>query len=203
MTYLKAAFDVQTLEYAKHVVLSNDESNPKKFEEETNFLIDVICENIETINQNSIVLDFGCGMGRVSRELIRKFNCNVFGVDISDSMLQFARQYVKNEIKFLATKDCPVNIIDVCISILVLQHTEDPIKEINKIHKALKPGGMFVLLNEKERFVPVGVDQSGFVIWRDDGINIHSEIEKMFTEIKSINYIDNSKNIIFYKKMPC
>jgi hypothetical protein len=74
MPYIKEVFDVTTFEHAKHVVLTSDPDNPMKFENETNFLIDTIAEQMKTkMDESSIVLDFGCGMGRVSKKLIERF----------------------------------------------------------------------------------------------------------------------------------
>ena len=69
MRYIKEVFDVASLEYAKHVVLTSDPANPQKFEKETNFLINAISDQ-SIITSESTVLDFGCGMGCVSKEII-------------------------------------------------------------------------------------------------------------------------------------
>jgi SAM-dependent methyltransferase len=199
--YIKEAFDVTTFAQAKNVVLTDDPDNPNKFETETDFLVDTIKEHIN-INEDSNVLDFGCGMGRVSKKLIDTFNCNVTGVDISDSMLTFARLYTANIKKFVASKECPQpNTMDVCMAILVLQHTENPKKEIDKICDSLKPGGYLVLVNEPHRMIPGGVE-NGFIKWSDDNFDVFGEIETRLFKVKSVEYINNNTvNIVFYKKI--
>lgn len=201
MPYIKEVFDVQTFEQAKNVVLTPDESNPNKFETETNFLIDVIQEQIPSLNENSTVLDFGCGMGRVSKALINKFNCKVIGLDISDSMLTFARLYTANINKFVPTKNySDPNSVDVCLSILALQHTENPKVEIENIVNTLKPGGILVLLNENQRFVPSDIDSNRYVVWNDDGFDIFGYIETLLRRVNSVQYLKSNLNIIFYRK---
>ena len=79
-----------TFEQAKNVVLSDDPNDPKKFERETDFLVDTIKEHIE-INEDSNVLDFGCGMGRVAIELARR-GFDVDGTDLDEDLLEFARR---------------------------------------------------------------------------------------------------------------
>jgi SAM-dependent methyltransferase len=202
MPYIKEVFDVTTFEQAKHVVLTSDPNNPDKFVNETNFLINTIAEQLSTkMNESSIVLDFGCGMGRVSKSLIEKFNCKVIGLDISDSMLTFARLYTANVQKFQATKSyTEPDSIDVCLSILALQHSENPVVEINNIVKCLKPGGVLVLLNEPTRFVPSDVDSNRYVVWNDDGFDIFGYIESLLTKVNSIQYMNSKLDIIFYRK---
>ena len=149
MPYIKEAFDVTTFEQAKNVVLSSDPTDPSKFDSETQYLIKVIEQNVN-INNNSTVLDFGCGMGRISNELIVRFNCKVVGVDISPSMLTFALLYTANMNKFTPLTDYSVeDSIDCALSIFVLQHCQDPQKEIDNIGNfdiALIGAGCYSLL---------------------------------------------------------
>lgn len=198
--YVKEVFDVGTIDHAKHVVLTSDPNNPNKFEQETQFLIDVIRKQ-DIIKKDDIVLDFGCGMGRVSKQLIATFDCTVVGVDISESMLKFAMLYVAKPQRFrFGTHYSIPESVDVALSTFVLQHTENPIKEIDNIYNVIKPGGWFVLLNENKRFVPADVDRNNYVVWNDDGVNIHTEVAKRFTEKHRVKYLQTETDIIFYQK---
>lgn len=200
MPYVKEVFDVDTFEQAKHVVLTSDPNNPDKFVNETNFLIQTI-EEQNIINDASVVLDFGCGMGRVSKGLIDTFGCKVLGLDISPSMLMFAKLYTANIKKFEGTHkyDTP-NSVDIVLSALALQHSEDPKKEIDNIISVLKPGGYFILLNEKKRFVPSDIDRHQYVIWKDDGFDIFGEVETRLTKVNSVKYMNTELDVIFYRK---
>jgi 2-polyprenyl-3-methyl-5-hydroxy-6-metoxy-1,4-benzoquinol methylase len=203
MSYYKKAFDVEYLEQAKHVVLTGNENNLEKFQQETDFLIDLLAQHVK-IDSNSKVLDFGCGMGRISRELIRKFDCQVYGQDISDTMLQFALIYTSTADvkKFHAVKNYDrENSIDVALSILVLQHAEEPQKELDRIYKVLKPNGDFVLVNENARFIPIGVDQDQYVIWNDDGFDVKGYADSIFHQVKEVQYLATDKSVVFYKKV--
>ena len=135
MPYIKEVFDVTTFEQAKNVVLTPDQDDPKKFDKETNFLVSTITENLP-LNDNTIVYDFGCGMGRIAKELINKTQCKVIGVDISASMLTFAKLYTANLKKFEGTHSYTTpESVDVALRILALQHTENPQKEIDNMVK--------------------------------------------------------------------
>lgn len=200
MPYIKEVFDVVTFDQAKHVVLTSDPNDPKKFERETTFLVDKISENLEITN-DMVVLDFGCGMGRVAKELITRFDCKVIGLDISESMLTFAKLYTANLNKFQGTRTYSTpNSVDVAIAILALQHAENPQKEIDNIINTLKPNGIFVLLNESHRFVPSAIDRNNYVVWNDDGFDIFGYIEARLKKVNSVEYISGMHNIIFYKK---
>ena len=202
MPYIKEVFDVSTFDHAKNVVLTPDPNNPSKFENETNFLINTIAEQMSTkMNEDSVVLDFGCGMGRVSKELVKTFDCSVLGFDISESMKTFATLYVSNPRKFKTISEMPAdNSVDVSLAVFVLQHVENPQQEIEKIVKTLKPNGYLVLVNEDNRFVPNDVDDKGFVIWDNDNFNVFTEIEKHLTKVKETPYINPEKDIVIYRK---
>lgn len=200
MRYVKEAFDVTTITQAMNVVLSTEVDKPEKFQKETQYLIDII-NNENIITNESTVLDFGCGMGRVSKDIIKKFDCTVLGYDISESMKTFATLYVSNPRKFKTISQLPDNnSIDVCLSIFVLQHVENPKQEIENIVNILKPNGHLVLINEDNRFIPSDVDTKGYVIWDNDNFNVFTEIEKHLTKVKQIPYINPEKNIVIYRK---
>ena len=200
MAYIKETFDVGSLEQAKHVVLSSDPNDPLKFERETKFLIDYLQEQ-NVVTEQSIVLDFGCGMGRVSKELVNRFNCNVFGVDISETMLLFANDYVQNKQKFNTFNSYTTpGSIDVCIAALVLQHVENPKLEIDTIFNVLKDNGYFLLLNEPARWVPVGLDNNNYVIWNDDKFDVAKYVEEKFVQVAEYPYINEKLTLKLYRK---
>lgn len=195
--YITQTFDVVTFDQAKNVVLSTDPKDPEKFDRETNFLVDVI-KRQNIITQDSQVLDFGCGMGRVSKQIIKQFNCSVYGMDISPSMKRFAWIYVSEPNKFKLIDSFPTNV-DVVLSILVLQHVENPQREIDNLINSLKPNGYLVLLNEQKRMIPTGV-KNGYIDWSDDGFDVQSELSKRLSHISTTPYINPDKNVVIYRK---
>ena len=98
-------------------------------------------------------LEFGCGVGRVTRWLALKFG-HVYAFDISSSHINVARKYLnENNVKnvdlillqSLDEIDKPMKI-DLIYSILVLQHNPPPIIAyiLKKLLKSLNAGGVAV-----------------------------------------------------------
>ncbi|MEA2273359.1 MAG: hypothetical protein QOI98_2067 [Solirubrobacteraceae bacterium] len=96
-------------------------------------------------------LDFGCGLGRLTRALCPHFS-EVVGVDVSPEMIRRAQTYhadlgncrfVVNERPDLAL--FPTGHFDFVLSLLALQHVsaaEDILRYIAEFVRVLKPGGV-------------------------------------------------------------
>ena len=93
-------------------------------------------------------IDFGCGVGRLTRALSGYFP-ECFGVDISNSMLQKARQ-ITPDCEFREANDLrsfPAGFADLIYSSLVLQHQPDKAQVyalIQDMVRVLAPGGLLV-----------------------------------------------------------
>jgi SAM-dependent methyltransferase len=98
-------------------------------------------------------LDFGCGIGRLTRALARHFQ-RAYGVDIAGTMVARARQLNSgiSNCEFLTTDDCnlasfPDHHFDLIYTKWVLQHLPD--REAIRPHliafvRCLKPDGLLV-----------------------------------------------------------
>jgi ubiquinone/menaquinone biosynthesis C-methylase UbiE len=103
-----------------------------------------------TAGDNGKVLDFGCGVGRLSRAL-RPYFAEVYGVDISEEMIRLARSHVESCTFLLNQRDdlrlFEDNSFDFIYSNIVLQHQAS--KDVAKFYiaefvRVIKPGGMIV-----------------------------------------------------------
>ena len=100
------------------------------------------------------VLDFGCGVGRLSLALATRAD-SVLGVDISPPHIRLARERAAQEkvgnVDFLAI-DRPDDLdalsgFDLVVSLIVLQHNPPPVMAmlLEKLLRALAPGGAAVI----------------------------------------------------------
>lgn len=195
MKYVKEFFEPLTFDHAKEVVLTSH-GDKGKFERETTFMMEQISP---WIKPSDLVLDFGCGMGRISREVVR-LGCRVIGVDFSERMRTFAMLYCASQNFTPVPSYSEPNSIDVGLCFLVLQHVEHPKEEIENLVRVLKPGGKLILLNERDRLVPSGITDDGYVIWHNDKFDIFDEIEKHLTPVHRVTYLDPRHEVIFYQK---
>lgn len=132
----------------------------QRWEKETPYLVDLIAHHM-TIDTNSVLLDYGCGVGRMAQALIQRFGCRVVGVDSSHAMRAFAASYVRSD-RFFACAPAMLDDLvarglhcDGALTIWVLQHCAQPSVDIARVKHALKPGGNFFVVNNRTRAVPV------------------------------------------------
>ena len=104
------------------------------------------------VPNSGVALDFGCGIGRLTQALARRFG-HVIGVDVSPSMIAVAREvnhypniadYVCNAHPDL--RDLPSQSVDFIYSNIVLQHVvpELSIEYLHEFFRLLKPEGILV-----------------------------------------------------------
>src|ERR1700744_5972176 len=120
-------FEVRTIEQAKSVILTpEDTTTDARWEKETPYLASLISKHIG-VHPKDRVLDYGCGIGRMSKALIDRFGCSVFGGDPSCSMRPLAASYV-NDDRFLSCAPSMLPLLSPCalaISVWALQHIPD------------------------------------------------------------------------------
>src|SRR5262245_47138505 len=104
-------------------------------------------------------LDFGCGVGRLTRPLSESFLQTV-GIDVAKSMIAVARRYNRNpRCRFVVNRDPDLRSInsgtfDFIHSCLVLQHIppDITINYIEEFFRVAKPGGLVVFQLPAERY---------------------------------------------------
>ncbi|MFC2033909.1 class I SAM-dependent methyltransferase [Chloroflexota bacterium] len=150
-----------------------------KFGEHNPALVDFFRKLFEN-NQVNDVLDCACGTGQ-DLHLIHSLGCNIFGFDISESMLTQARKNLTQ-----CDLTIPLSKVDyrelhkyytrqfdavVCLSTSIgeMPNEQEVIRAFKSMHKVLRDGGILVLTqgttdkqwNEKPRFIPM-VNTSDF-----------------------------------------
>jgi SAM-dependent methyltransferase len=185
--YDPSIFHVVSMEQAARIVLTPENATTEeRWTKETPFLADLIRDRLG-ITGRSTLLDYGCGVGRLARQLIQYTGCRVIGADISETMRGLASRYVTSP-KFTAVApnslDGRAEIADAAIAIWVLQHCERPKDDIARIHRALKLNGRLFIANNKNRAVPMRDVQlftaTPMVVrnWVDDGEDVRALLQE-------------------------
>lgn len=134
------------------------------------------------INSYATVLELGCGIGLTAIELAKKIvpNGKVIALDQSAQQIEFARtNAVANgcdNIEFVTASALDYDYatkVDCVHTRMVLTHISQPELVIEKVHKALNPGGVFIAEEMYNNFLNVGAVPwfITFVAWFVEAIN--------------------------------
>lgn len=185
-TYDPGIFNVPNVVEAKKIILT-PEGNPTqwRWQHETPYLVECIRRHgsLPGADLPWYVLDYGCGIGRIAKELIDQFSATVTGVDTSAEMRALAVTYVGKGAPFevRSTIDfLPKNHYNTAVAIWALQHVLEPAGEIEAIHNTLRPGGRFIVVNQFTRAVPVVPTASYPLRFFDDGHDIAALVRARF-----------------------
>src|SRR6187455_2492067 len=98
VTYSPAAFDVADEAAARRIILTPEfeQDTAERWERETPYLAGLVGGQVP-LDADSLVIDYGCGIGRLSKALIERYGCHVLGVDISARMRAMAPDYVGSQ----------------------------------------------------------------------------------------------------------
>jgi len=156
------------------------------------------------------VLDLGCGAGRHLVYLARE-GFEVHGIDIAETGLKYARQWLAKEGLTAEVKRSdmaeiphPDRFFDAAISIAVIYHgtLEKMRRAIGELHRVLRPGGLALLQFKSKRSFRYGrgkeIEPDTFIpdIGEDAGIPHHysdrEEIEELLQDfaIWEINHME-------------
>jgi ubiquinone/menaquinone biosynthesis C-methylase UbiE len=92
------------------------------------------------------ILEVGCGTGLYARRLLKK-GAKVYGIDISEAMLEIARKEVKKaEFKLASVEKIPYKSgsFDIVLAPLMLGYLPKWGKAFKEISRVLKPKGVFI-----------------------------------------------------------
>lgn len=104
-------------------------------------------------DRDSVVLDLGCGIGRVARYVAPECR-QLYAVDVSARMLELASERMRSfdNVTYVLGQDVafpqvPSGSVDLAYSLLVLQHVEreDAFLLLEELRRVVKPTGAVVL----------------------------------------------------------
>jgi SAM-dependent methyltransferase len=181
--YHPEVFNVASVEHAKSIILTNEgpgDETETRWQLETPYVLELVNSAVG-LRPEMVVLDYGCGIGRMAKAMIDACGCSVIGVDISPTMRALASEYVGSD-RFIAISPGQFDIlvraglrVNAAIAVWVLQHCFAPAVDIARIGGSLVADGSVFVVNMKRRCVPAVVDgasaDDGFV-WAADGIDV-------------------------------
>lgn len=102
--------------------------------------------------QRGVVLEIGCGAGRMTKRLAGDFT-RVIACDVSEGMIEYARRQVTApnidwRLSDGAVLPAPDGSVDAVFSCHVLQHLEScavQLRYFREVYRALRPGGTFMI----------------------------------------------------------
>jgi SAM-dependent methyltransferase len=175
-------FNPKSIEEGKSDVVGNCNglSKEERWDYETPIFAEIINKQREGVKK---ILDFGCGCGRVARELLdnNKDIDEIYGLDTSPEMLKIAKDYV------LSDRFKPIQIteesfgvsdqFEYAYCIYVLQHI--PALDLRETIKYLSRFAKKVFVVNS--CIRMAVSNSGF---HNDGIDVLKELGKYFSSIR-------------------
>ncbi|KRE47102.1 class I SAM-dependent methyltransferase [Paenibacillus sp. Soil522] len=151
--------------------------------------------------RNKSVLDLGCGFGWYCRFAREQQASSVVGVDLSEKMLQKAREltddpaisYIQMPIEDIVFSDSQ---FDTVISSLAFHYIESFQVICNKVHHCLKPGGTFIFSVEHPIFTSRN-EQDWYL--DDQGNHLHWPVDHYQSEgVRDTTFL--TENVIKYHR---
>lgn len=143
------------------------------------------------INESSNVIDFGAGGGF----LLANLECrNKVGIEINDIAREFSIESGIPSVK--SPDEIDDEWADVIISNHALEHVENPLFELRRLYKKIKPGGtiVFVVPHEKrKKYDPNNIHQHLFT-WAEINLgNLFNRAGFNVTQVEDLKYTNPPK----------
>lgn len=160
VTYNPDVFAVADLEQARRIILTpTDLPTDERWRRETPYLADLIHREI-VLSPENLLVDYGCGVGRMSGALVRAAGCRVLGVDISPQMRALAAAQEPDPRFAAVSRGLLESLVrhglqaDAAIAVWVLQHIPQVEHDAALLRAALKPGAPLLIVNNSRRAIP-------------------------------------------------
>jgi len=108
--------------------------------------LDLLIEKLQ-LNSNDIILDLGCGLGKITEYLTNRIDAEVTGIDFAEKSIQWAKENTEGngklnfEVMDITELDFPSNYFDAIIALDVLYWIDDLEPVVAKLKEILKPDG--------------------------------------------------------------
>jgi 2-polyprenyl-3-methyl-5-hydroxy-6-metoxy-1,4-benzoquinol methylase len=102
---------------------------------------------LRSLNENTVLLDVGCGNGKFLDEIKKITNTQVCGLDISKTAVETAKENFNLDIFHGIVTESPYenNSFDLITAWQYLEHVHHPLEVLQKFHRLLKPNGICMI----------------------------------------------------------
>lgn len=190
--YNPQVFERPDAQAAQAVILTTEGTHTpqQRWETETLYLRDMIAQWC-VFSETAQVLDFGCGIGRMSAALIAQVPGVFVGLDISTSMRSQALDYVQSD-RFAVVNPIVADSMvrkgmrwDLAMAVWVLQHCPDLDAEVLRLYNALTSGGLLFVVDMDHRAIPT--TDAG---WIDDQRSVFDCVCAQFSLVRQQRFDD-------------
>ncbi len=150
-----------------------------------------------SLNNDDLVLDLGCGLGKVAEYISNKTGARVVGIDFSIKAIEWAKSQIqaRNEkLEFqvgnISNLDFPQSTFDAIISIDTLYFVDDLDKTINEMKKILKPKGQMGIFYAQYRDLDEPIE-----LLKAEKTKVGKALLKNGLSFSSIDFTENAKEI--------
>ena len=145
-------------------------------------------------DQLEIAVDVGCGTGRHSLLILRKYFKNIYGFDFSPKMIEIANQKKRNknatnviftiadlEYEQIAYEEEFTGKTDFVVASFGMgSFIEDTSKMLRRFHEWLRPGGMLFLSMYNKNSVLLNLTPN----WRDTSLSAHIDVDTSTLQVQ-------------------
>lgn len=161
---IKKSWDTNVITRALDLEMATDSSY-------INFIKPWVIEKVLLrTNENSEILDIGCGCGYLTNAVYECGRHRIRGIDISEASVDYAKKKYP-DISFSCVDICDITITqkyDFCLAIMVLNNMPDIERFFITVRKLLVAGGKIIIVIPHPRFWPERhLNNSEYEYWKE------------------------------------
>ena len=186
------------------ILVHNKNNDSKRFKKKFTKNISLMA-----LDKNQKLLDIGYGNGYLLKLADKSFDCNLFGIDISEDMKNLAEKRNKKALKAnrlnLNVGDCcnlqfADNTFDAVSSINTIYFWTDTVKGLSEIRRCLVPGGCFInAVYTKEWLSRTKMAEKGFKKFDPDDL-VQLGKQAGFKSIEVTEIVKGKSFAVVYRK---
>ncbi|NPD89773.1 MAG: class I SAM-dependent methyltransferase [Asgard group archaeon] len=153
--------------------------------------------NYLQLQPDNLVLDMGCGLGKVAEYIVEKTGAKVVGIDFSEETINWAKEHIqaKNEnlefqLQNFNRLDFPPSTFDAIISIDTFYFVEDFDVMLKKLKQILQPGGQMGIF-----FAQIISENDPVELLEAENTKMAKALTQNNLEYKAIDFTINAKNL--------